>query len=148
MLCKLTTHLCFFSPRQSADFRQILDRHPDDPETLYNLFLAHFQLKDYSGAQKAITRAISLSPNYFDAYFTLGSIVMYMQRYYEAVQAYKQAANLEPDRADAYSALGIALLALERFEEAQRAFERARELDPNDADAKNYLQQLRMKKKP
>ena len=49
--------------KAAADFRQILDRHPDDPETLYNLSLALSQLKDYSGAQKAITRAIALSPD-------------------------------------------------------------------------------------
>jgi tetratricopeptide (TPR) repeat protein len=83
----------------------------------------------------AYDRAISLKPDYADAYNNKGVALDELNRNEEAIAAYDRAISLKPDYANAYCNKGIALNALNRKEEAIAAYDRAISLKPDYANA-------------
>lgn len=100
---------------------------------------------------KEYRKAISLRPDYAEAYCGLGIVYGQMSRYDEEIEALNKAISLKPDYADAYCYLGFALLEQEPVEGrinpkgemgprlAARAFQRAIQLKPNLTEAYDGL---------
>lgn len=87
----------------------------------------------YDDALTAYDRAIQLSPDLYEAWFTKASTLMLLQRYDEATAAYQFATQLKPDAYDAWAGLGTAALKAHQGEVALAALEEAIALRPEDA---------------
>ena len=78
-----------------------------------------------------IRRAISLQPNYFQAYGNLGTVLNDLGKHDDAIAALRQAIALDPNFPDAHNNLGNALKAKGHLEEAIAAYRKAIALNPN-----------------
>jgi len=83
--------------------------------------------------------ALTINPNYAEAYFTLGSALIASLDYQKAIIAYEKGAALKPtskgvmfELVNAYGACGL-------HEGIVRSLRRLLELDPNDARAEMFL---------
>jgi tetratricopeptide (TPR) repeat protein len=90
----------------------------------------------YDDALVAYDRAIQLSPDAYEAWFTKASTLMLLQRYDEATSAYQFATQLKPDAYDGWAGLGTAALKTQQWETALAALDEAITLRPEDALAR------------
>ncbi|MEO1208927.1 MAG: tetratricopeptide repeat protein [Cyanobacteria bacterium J06638_20] len=86
----------------------------------------------YVDALESYDRAIQLSPELYEAWFTKASTLMLLQRYDEAVSAYQFATQLKPDSYDAWSGWGTASVKAQQYEAAVTALDEAIALKPED----------------
>ena len=84
-------------------------------------------------------QAIKLQPNYADAYYNRGNVLLTEGRTDEAIQDLERALQIQPDHADAHTCLGNALLRHGAINEAIAQYERAAALAPNDAHSRNNI---------
>lgn len=99
------------------------------------LGVTHYYLGDVASAIAAYQQAITLRPDYVEAYSNLGIALNDQKRYVESVIAYQQAIALKPDYAEAYSNLGVSLNNLNRHAEAATACRKTIALKPDYAAA-------------
>ena len=70
---------------------------------------AHFDLKEYESANKAIDKAREIRPDDYDILVLNGRILIARQEYYNAITMLKEAANIRTFKAwEAYFYLGVA----------------------------------------
>jgi len=93
------------------------------------------KIKDFPGAIRSYTRAVSLRPNYAPAYYNRGLAQQNLEHPELAIQNYSEAIRLAPDMAPAYSARGVCLVRLHRDQQAFADFQKALELKPGLATA-------------
>ncbi|MEM1281058.1 MAG: tetratricopeptide repeat protein, partial [Cyanobacteria bacterium P01_H01_bin.152] len=86
----------------------------------------------YADALDSYDRAIQLSPELYEAWFTKASTLMLLQRYDEAISAYQFATQLKPDSYDAWSGWGTASVKAQQYEAAITALDEAIGLKPED----------------
>jgi protein O-mannosyl-transferase len=96
-------------------------------------------------AMKAFTRAISIYPDFYWAWLSIGKIFAERQNYDKAELAFLKAQRLEPMSADGYLCLGTLRLAVKDPDLATPYLEKAVLLDPKNGEAyvmlgKAYLQ--------
>lgn len=106
--------------------------------------------KDFAGAAKFYTEALTLSPDGPNSHVYLSNraaAYCHMNRYQDAVDDCHSSIALVPDYVKAYSRLGLSLFFLERFEEAVEAYERAVELEPDNKASQDSLRQAKNKLK-
>jgi adenylate cyclase len=85
-------------------------------------------------ADEAVTRAISLAPNYAHAHYVKAEILGLSQRFDAALATYDRALALDPNHAAAYVGRGRNLLAIGRAAETVAPVEKAIRLSPRDPD--------------
>ena len=90
-------------------------------------------------AIKAYKRAISLRPDYADAYNNMGVVLKQKGKHDEAIKLHKKAISLRPDYAEAYNNLGNNFKDQQKFNEALEAYQKAIYIKPNYAQAYNNL---------
>jgi putative inorganic carbon (hco3(-)) transporter len=78
---------------------------PTDPKILYNKGLVLSQFGQTKEATEALKQAISLKPNYRDAYFTLGTLEEDLKDNSAAISAYQHALQIQPDDKDSMDRL-------------------------------------------
>ena len=93
---------------------------------------AFFFESRYDDAVESYDRAIQLSPELYEAWFTKASMLMLLQRYDEAASAYQFAAQLKSDSYEAWFGRGTALINAQQFEAAIAALDEAIALRPED----------------
>ncbi|MGF1521054.1 MAG: tetratricopeptide repeat protein [Leptolyngbyaceae cyanobacterium] len=93
---------------------------------------AFFFESRYDDAAESYDRAIQLSPELYEAWFTKASMLMLLQRYDEAASAYQFATQLKPDSYEAWAGQGTALTRAQQFEAAIAALDEAIALRPED----------------
>src|SRR5437870_462978 len=109
-------------------------------ESLFNIGLASYYLKQYRESADAYRQAIKLDPyNAADAYYALGLTYRDWARPDDEIQAYKQAIRLKPDYTVAYERLGARYLQSKKFAESIEIFKQLAILKPGDAFAPNNL---------
>ncbi len=87
--------------------------------------------RDHEGAIKAAQRAITLDPNYADAYLAMAFSQTHMGNANGAIGMLKKAMRLNPNTPSIYYvAMGRALFFTGRLEESKRHLERAAEMNP------------------
>jgi tetratricopeptide (TPR) repeat protein len=118
--------------------------NPDSAEAYFNLGLAYNRAGLFyeSDALRAFEQAISLKPNYPEAYLRLAWLYQKQDRFNDAIEACKQALGYKPDYSKAYSALGSVYVSLDRDEDAAESFLQAIKLDPQNAAAHSSLGNL------
>jgi tetratricopeptide (TPR) repeat protein len=123
-------------------FQTILDRHPNDSQTFYDLALAYAKTGHYALARETILKAIQYAPEDPDSYFTLGSICMYQKDYPQAEKAYQKALSLKPESPDVHIGLALAYAGLGDLDRARQTLRQALVIDPLNAEAKQHLQTI------
>ncbi len=87
--------------------------------------------KDYQGAINALTKAIELKPDYYEAYRDRGSVYMSDASIDKAVQDLTKAIELNPSKPDAYISRGTAYDRKDTYDKAIEDFTKAIELQPD-----------------
>jgi tetratricopeptide (TPR) repeat protein len=93
------------------------------------------EVDDGPSAEAAYRRALSIEPDFVDAYLNLGAMLCEAKRCDAAVEIYEQALLNCPDSALVHYNYAIALEDQGRWDEAVASYERSLELDPALADA-------------
>ena len=88
-------------------------------------------------AIQAFTNAISIKPNFAEAYYNMGLGFKEQGKLDEAIEAYTNAISIKPDFAEAYYNMGNALLDQGKLDEAIEAFTNAISIKPDYAEAYN-----------
>jgi tetratricopeptide (TPR) repeat protein len=81
----------------------------------------------FDAAVKSYRQAISMNPNFAEAYSLMGSALAEAGNYKEAEQALRKAISLKPNFAEGYYHLGIFLKSQGRKSEADEAFRKAQQ---------------------
>jgi tetratricopeptide (TPR) repeat protein len=87
-----------------------------------------------------LKHALTLDPNYADAYFQLGALYADLRRYTEAAEQYERALKINPKAANAHYRLGQALARLGDQSRAEQEFAVFERLRQSDSDATNKEQ--------
>ena len=108
------------TPRRRASYDQFLALNPRDPEALNSRGMALRELRRYSAALSSFDTAITLKPDYAQAYLNKGSNTLVdLNRLAEAVKHLRQRDRcLDPRYADALASRGSVLAELRRHREA------------------------------
>jgi tetratricopeptide (TPR) repeat protein len=125
--------------KAAADYRQILQRDPNNALALANLATIELQENKLADAETHITAALAQNPD--DAYnlSTLGFLKFRQQKYDEALDALSRAAKLDPANPQIQNYLGVTLGQKGLRTQAETALRKAIELDPNFGAAHNNL---------
>ena len=95
-------------------------------------------LHDQGKLDQAITAysmALSLKPDYADAYNNMGVALKDQDKLGESIEAFNKAVSIKPNYADAYNNMGLALKDQGKLDEAIEAYNKALSLKPNYAEA-------------
>ena len=90
-------------------------------------------------AEAAYRQAIAVQPDYADAHYNLGLLLMEQQRLAEAEAAYQRALVIQPAYANAHFNLGILYKTQQRLPEARAAYQQVIALQPSHGDAQVNL---------
>ena len=92
-LLKLAATLSIIAFIGNTAFAQI----GNDAKLQYNKGLDYYQLGQYTQAAESFRQAISLDPNYIDAYYNLGALMEYLGKNEDALNAFKQIILRKPE---------------------------------------------------
>lgn len=106
---------------------------------LYNLGEVYRMLERREEAAECFSRAVTLKPDYADAWNSLGMVRQKQGEPADAEVAYRRAVTLMPDSAEAHNNLGTLLHDVGRLAEAEEAYRRALLLRHDYAEAHNNL---------
>lgn len=120
-------------------YREILQRHPGHPRTLYLLGTLKAQSGNPAEAARHLREATRLEPSFSGAWINLGNALLQLADTDDAEACYRKAITADPNLAEAHFGLGRALLSLRRYREAQSQFEQALALRPQLAEARYQL---------
>ena len=90
-------------------------------------------------AIEAYNKALSIKPEYADAYNNIGNALQLKGKLEEAIQAYKKALSIKPEYAEAYYNMGVVLQELVKPEEAIETYNKALSIKPDYAKAYNNM---------
>ena len=117
-----------------------VEMEPNSPLALYHLGRL---MNTGKKAAEYIEKALSIRPEWADAYGTLGSIWL-DSNVLQATDAFQKAISLESDRGTFHIGLGSALFKQKKFEDARKELIRALELVPNHIDATRMLSEVEL----
>ncbi|MGE5894640.1 MAG: tetratricopeptide repeat protein, partial [bacterium] len=80
-------------------------------------------------------QAISIDPNFYEAYTGVGQILTHFHRYSEAIHSLEKAIQLNPRYAQAFNSLGIIYALTADYQGAIEQFHQALRIDPSDIRA-------------
>ena len=84
---------------------------PNEAKLEYNQGVDYYKAGQYDLSMKAFRRAISIDPNYIDAYYNLGSILEYLRQEDAALAIFKQIIVRKPDDYESvYKAANLCIL--------------------------------------
>ncbi len=115
-------------PKARGAFQLAFEKGSKDPEMLYH----YSQLLRTSGASAdqvlpPLQRAVSIKPDYWDAWFDLGMVATNARQWSVAVSAFSQIKTVTPERAYAlFSALAYCNLQLKALPQARALAEKAK----------------------
>lgn len=105
-----------------------------DAEALFYQGNQQFEAGNYQGAIDCWDRALSIKPDFYEAWTNRGLAMSNLRRYEEAVACYDRALAILSDYDIAWSNRGFALKNLNRYEEALACYDRALEIQPHFYD--------------
>ena len=107
-------------------------------KTLFLAFENH-KKENFVAAEKLYKKILKYDPNYFDAVFLLGTLLIQTKKFDEAINLLKKAILIQPDFADAHHNLGLAFVELKEFNLAMPHTQKAIQLKPDNVEAYNNL---------
>ena len=115
------------------------EKYPNQP-LLFNLIGACYkEIGQLDGSVKMFNIAVSLNPNYAEAYFNLATVLNDLEQKDESVKNYKKAIAIQPNYSDAHNNLGNVLLGLGQIDAAIESLEWAVAYKHDFAEAYNNL---------
>ena len=118
---------------EAADiYKNILDKNPNDFNSLHLLGVIEFTKHNYDKAEKLISSALQINPNSHDAHFNLANIYAEKQEYQYAIAEYERAIELQPNFLSPYINLGNAKRILKNHNEAIKILENGLKINPLD----------------
>lgn len=121
---------------------ELLERRPDDHQTLSHLATVYRALGRFDDAEAAIDRALSLKPNSPVLYCVKAEIAFARRDFPATYRAVEAALTLDSDSARAFEIQGRALFLQERTEEAMNAMQRAINADSSSSSARLVLAEM------
>jgi len=100
----------------------------------YNKGVASFKNKDLDKAVKYYEKAISIDPNYVDAYDNLGLVFRHKGNLEKAEFYYKKSIEIYPDGYVAHQNLAIVYGLQKLYDKALNEYETMIKIDPNDPE--------------
>ena len=97
------------------------------------------QQHKYEEAIEAYDKALSLKPDYYEAYNNKGVSLKDLGKISEAIKNYKKAIALFPKNADTYTNIGVAYQEQGDFNSALEAFKKSISLKPKNTQAYNNI---------
>jgi tetratricopeptide (TPR) repeat protein/S1-C subfamily serine protease len=91
-----------------------------------------WRVRRYQEAVSAIDRAIQLKPNFHQAYYVKGMVLLVQEQYQPAIAAFDKAIQLQPQFYEALRQKADALRGLQQYSAAQSTIERAIQIKPDD----------------
>jgi len=120
-----------------------IELDPDLPEAHGALgFIQTFVHRNWSEAERELTRAISLNPNYAQAHHWYGELLAILGRNAEAKVEMERAVAIDPQSHNFLAGLGQVYYFNREYAEAESYCRRALELDPEFAFANEYLSDI------
>lgn len=107
-----------------------------------NHYLLGNQLEQQQQLKPAITcyrRAISQQPDFLDAYWQLGIILMEMGNLQDAIACYRQALKVNPAIANSYLLLGKVFFLQKQWLAAQTCYQKACQIEPKNVEVLHNL---------
>ena len=121
-----------------SDFDAVLARDANNAIFLFYRGTSHSELgEQYDKAIADYTRAISLNPEFANAYSNRGASYGELEEHDRAIANYTRAISLNPEYADAYNNRGTTYNKLEEHDRAIADLTRAISLNPEYVDAYN-----------
>ena len=111
--------------------RREVDARPDDAVAQLAVGSAFMEVQDLDASERAIGRAVALSPEWEAAHYELGKLMLRRDDMEAASRAFGEAGRLMPGFSAAFSNLGATLGELDRPRDAIQAFQQALKYDPN-----------------
>ena len=125
----------------------VLELDTEQVDALQLIGALEAQRKNHQSAIDYLDRALTIKPDYAEAYNNRGTALQELKRLEEALASYDQALRIKPDYAAAYYNRGNALKELKRLEEALASYDQALRIKPDYAEAYsnrgNALQELK-----
>jgi len=115
---------------------------PVDAEALYARGRGQRANRDDAGAEASYREALTLRPDFAEAWISLGILLKQAGRFTEAESAQRAALRLDPRNFLAHLNLGNVLRVQGRRAEAEQAFQAALAANPDSAEAHNNLGRL------
>ena len=120
-------------------YRQVLERHGDNPEALHLLGVLAHQVGRCGAAVGLLRRAIAERPNQPEYYSDLGNVLAHDGDSAAAEAAYDRALELDPESAVSWCNLGSLQKSRGELEKAEFALRRAVSLQPDLVEALSNL---------
>jgi TolB-like protein/tetratricopeptide (TPR) repeat protein len=110
------------------------------PQTYWALSFVYLMRKEYGNAEKVVTQALSIAPNYADGYGLLALINMNLGQPKRAIALNLKGMRLNPYFTSEYLYThGVSHYMLGDYDEAIKALEQAQERNPNHVNYKLFL---------
>lgn len=122
--------------------RRVVHAYPRRPQPVYLLGVLRMQAGRHAAAARAFSKALTLQPNFAEAYWGRGNALFQLGEPDHAVRDYQRAIKRKPDFSAAHYNLANTLAQLGRFEQAIAAYRRALELEPRSVQALTNLANL------
>ena len=103
-------------------------------------------LADYSKAERGLTNAIDINPNFSLSWYNRANILVQSQRYREAIDDYSKALSIDENLSQAYFNRGLTLIFMKEIERGCLDISKAGQL--GIVDAYNVIKRYCEKKKP
>ena len=120
-------------------YKEILERFPDNVNTLVNLGMTLKQLEKYKEATDCYKTAIQINPKNANSYYNLANLYNHIDKYEEAINFYKKTIQINPNFLGAYNNLGNIFKNLNDYKRATKFYNKAIQIDPNNALVYNNL---------
>ena len=118
---------------------QLLERFPKSIDVLNIIGAANQGLGFLEDAIEAYKKALSIKPDYAEAYYNIGLTFQAQGKLEDAIEAYNRALSIKPDYAKSLNNMGNILKEQGRLEEAIEVYNKALSHEANFAEAYNNL---------
>lgn len=98
-----------------------------------------WRVRQYQEATRAIDRAIQLKPNFHQAHYVKGMVLLVQEQYQPAIAAFDKAIQLQPQFYEALRQKADAQRGLQQYSAAQSTIERAIQIKPDDYTLQTIL---------
>ena len=107
---------------------------------LHNIIGAANQgLGQLDHALTAYKKAVSIQPNFAEAYYNMGNVLQDQGKLKEAIGAFEKAVSIKPNYAEAYNNMGVALQNQGNLEKAMDAYRKVLSIKPDFSEAYNNM---------
>jgi Flp pilus assembly protein TadD len=125
--------------RSEAIFRGLVEKDPENVESLRGLGLAYLGQGKLEPALEMLERAVQLDAESAESHYALGATLGLLGREEEALAHTERARELRPEDATIVNGLGVAHMVMGHWGEAESAFREAIRLDSRIAAYHNNL---------